>query len=154
MPADDNAPDDAHELALRVNALGVHLLRRLRKADVGAGLPAPHLSALSLLVSAGRHPIGGLAEYEQVTPPTMTHIVNALEERGLVRRVREPGDRRLVYVEATDEGRATIERGKTARVTRLAAELEALSLSDRRAVARAAHILLSLPERKRTGEGR
>jgi DNA-binding MarR family transcriptional regulator len=138
--------DDTHELALRINALGVHLLRRLRKADVGTGLAAPQLSALSLLVSAGRHTIGDLAGYEQVTPPTMTYIVNALEALGLVARLREPGDRRVVYVEATPEGRATVERGRTARVTRLAADLETLSPAERRILEDAAKILMSLPE--------
>jgi DNA-binding MarR family transcriptional regulator len=138
--------DDTHELALRLNALGVHLLRRLRKADVGTGLAAPQLSALSLLVSAGRHTIGDLAGYEQVTPPTMTYIVNALEALGLVARLREPGDRRVVYVEATPEGRATVERGRTARVTRLAADLETLSPGERKTLEDAARILMSLPE--------
>lgn len=146
MASPGEETSDAHELALSMNALGVHLLRRLRKADAGTGLPAPHLSALSLLVSAGRHTIGELAGYERVTPPTMTYIVNALEERGLVSRVREPGDRRVVHVEATSAGHTVIDRGQMQRVTRLAADLEALSEDDRRTLARAARILLSLPE--------
>ena len=45
-----------------------------------------------------------LAAAEQVRPPTMSRIVDALVERGLVTRETEPGDRRSVRIAATEEG--------------------------------------------------
>jgi len=39
----------------------------------------------------------------------MTDVVDKLEQRGMVRRVRHTGDRRSVKVELTEEGRAMIE---------------------------------------------
>ena len=39
-------------------------------------------------------------------PGAMTRMIDRLERKGLVRRVRSPSDRRKVFVELTDEGRA------------------------------------------------
>ncbi|HEU4656158.1 MAG TPA: MarR family transcriptional regulator [Capillimicrobium sp.] len=45
-----------------------------------------------------------------VTSATLTHHLNALERQGLVRRWREPENRRVQRVELTDEGVALFER--------------------------------------------
>jgi MarR family transcriptional regulator for hemolysin len=45
-----------------------------------------------------------------ITAATLTHHLNALERQGLVRRWREPGDRRSQRVELTDQGGALFDR--------------------------------------------
>ena len=40
----------------------------------------------------------------------MTRMIDRLESKGLIRRSRSPDDRRLVYLELTEEGRATYPR--------------------------------------------
>lgn len=45
-----------------------------------------------------------------ITGATLTHHLNALEDKGLVRRWRESGNRRVQRVELTDAGEATFER--------------------------------------------
>ncbi|GAA1302656.1 MarR family transcriptional regulator [Planotetraspora silvatica] len=40
----------------------------------------------------------------------MTRLLDRLEDKGLVRRRRHPGDRRSIVIEVTDEGRAIIPR--------------------------------------------
>src|ERR671933_1067936 len=72
----------------RLHSAAIHLLRRVRRQDDASGLTAPRLSALSVIVFGGPLTLGALAAAEQVRPPTMTRIVQALEEAGLV--VREP----------------------------------------------------------------
>src|ERR1044071_1953885 len=72
-----------------------------RSGGVGMDLDGPRASALSVLVFGGPVPIGRLAEIEQVSAPAITKTVTALEDAGLVRRVRHPTDRRVVLVEAT-----------------------------------------------------
>ena len=64
-----SSPD---ELADRWHSLAIHLLRRLRREDVKAGLTGPRLSALSVIVFAGPVTLGELAAAEQVAPPTVT----------------------------------------------------------------------------------
>jgi DNA-binding MarR family transcriptional regulator len=49
--------------------------------------------------------MGELAEMLDITPRTVTGLVDNLERDGLVRRVADPEDRRSVYAEITDQGR-------------------------------------------------
>src|SRR5512138_2827394 len=95
------ASDKNHELADRLHSVAIHLLRRLRREDDASGLPAPQLSALSVVVFGGPITLGALANAEQVRPPTITRLVATLEEQGLVDREADTEDRRVVRVRAT-----------------------------------------------------
>src|SRR5437762_6946774 len=88
----------ASELADRLHSAAIHLLRRLRREDDASGLPAPQLSAMSVIVFGGPITLGALASAEQVRPPTITKLVALLEEQGLVERETDPADRRVVRV--------------------------------------------------------
>jgi DNA-binding MarR family transcriptional regulator len=134
----DNTID---ELADRWHSLAIHLLRRLRREDVKAGLTGPRLSALSVIVFGGPITIGELAAAEQVKPPTMTRLVRALESGGLVRRERDPADGRVVRLRATTSGEALLGEGRARRVRRLAGPLGELSATERDRLRGAAEIL-------------
>jgi DNA-binding MarR family transcriptional regulator len=58
---------------------------------------------------SGRFAMGELAEMLDVSPRTVTGLVDNLERDGLVKRVDDPVDRRSVYAELTQEGRERIE---------------------------------------------
>lgn len=58
----------------------------------------------------GRLTMGELAEMLDVSPRTVTGLVDNLERDGLVKRVDDPGDRRAVYAEITQEGRERVKR--------------------------------------------
>src|SRR6185436_19812846 len=89
----------AEDLAQRLHAAAIHLLRRLRAEDDASGLTAPRLSALSVLVFGGPRSIGELAAAEQVRPPTISRLVRELERDGLVRREADAGDARIQRVQ-------------------------------------------------------
>ncbi|TMD41703.1 MAG: MarR family transcriptional regulator [Chloroflexi bacterium] len=55
-----------------------------------------------------RMTMGELAEMLEVSPRTVTGLVDNLERHGLVRRVDDPDDRRSVYAELTDPGRERV----------------------------------------------
>jgi len=57
----------------------------------------------------------------------MTDVVDKLEQRGLVRRVRHSGDRRSVKVELTDEGKAMTEAMFPDHAKRIHAAMSGLS---------------------------
>lgn len=136
---EDNTND---ELADRWHSLAIHLLRRLRREDVKAGLTGPRLSALSVIVFGGPITLGALAAAEQVKPPTMTRLVKALESEGLVRREKDPEDGRVVRLRATTRGENLLGEGRARRVRRLATPIGTLS-ADERATLRAASEILS-----------
>jgi DNA-binding MarR family transcriptional regulator len=130
------AADEAFEIADRLHSVAIHLLRRLRRVDSATGLPAPRLSALSVLVFGGPLTLTELAAAEQVRPPTMTRIIAALEAAELVEREGDPKDRRIVRVRATLRGIEVLEEGRRRRIGLLARELEALSPADRELLGR------------------
>ena len=132
---------DTKDIAARLHSSAIRLLRTLRREDDGSGLSAPRLSALSVVVFAGPMSLAGLAAAEQVKPPTMSRIVDALVERGLITRIAKPGDRRSVEIAATSEGIQLLEAGRERRVGALVTRLRGLADSERRALARGVEIL-------------
>src|SRR4249919_3041619 len=108
------------DAADRFHSAAIHALRHVRREDPATGLSAARLSALSVLVFGGARTIGELAAAQQVRAPTMTRIVHALEEEGLVAREADPHDGRRVRLRATAKGKRVLWRGREQRVERLA----------------------------------
>lgn len=129
------------QVAARLHSASIRLLRLLRREDDNAGLSAPRLSALSVLVFAGPQSLAELAAAEQVRPPTMSRIVDGLVEAGLVTREVKPGDRRSVRIAPTEEGKRLLEAGRERRVRALTSRLARLAESERRALTRGVEIL-------------
>lgn len=135
------AADPTTELADGLHSAAIHLLRRLRREDDASGLPAPQLSALSVIVFGGPVTLGQLAAAEQVRPPTITKLVAILEADGLVVREVDAADRRIVWVRATARGARLLQEGRARRVASLADSLRGLSAKDRAALERAVPLL-------------
>ena len=136
-PVNRREPD----VAERLHAAAVHLLRRLRRHDDAMGLTPARASALSIMVFGGRVTIGQLAQAEQVSAPTMTRLVVGLERDGLVRRENDPQDGRVVWLTATAKGTRILHQGRRRRVEALAADLAALDPAERDTLAQAAGII-------------
>src|SRR5436190_21299803 len=80
------------EAADRFHSAAIHALRHVRREDPATGVPPAQLSALSVLVFGRPRTLGGLAAADQVRPPTMTRIVQAVEATGVVLRASERAD--------------------------------------------------------------
>lgn len=98
------AIDTVAELLIPRASLAVRLLlrrsrRRVSRSEAGV------LSA----ASGGARRITELAEIEGVAQPTMTLLVKRLEERGWVRRERDPDDGRVVLVSLTEAGATVLD---------------------------------------------
>jgi DNA-binding MarR family transcriptional regulator len=132
---------NSENIADQLHSAAIHLLRKLRKEDEGSGLNAPRLSALSVIVFGGPITLGDLAAAEQVRPPTMTRIVNALEEQGLVTKKQDANDRRSTFLSATPAGKKLLMEGRARRVRTLAKQIAALSREQRSTLQKAAEIL-------------
>ena len=126
------------EAADRIHSAAIHLLRRVHEVDAEAMRISPaRASALSVLVFGGGRSLGALARAERVTAATMSRLVSAMEQEGLVRRERDAGDARAVRLEATSKGRRVLERGRARRLDLLegllagatAAEVDAVQVA-------------------------
>ena len=52
--------------------------------------------------------VSDISNHLRVTSPSVTHLLNSLEEKGMVKRTQDELDRRSVNVELTEEGLAFI----------------------------------------------
>jgi DNA-binding MarR family transcriptional regulator len=79
---------------------------RLESALAGVDLSLAKLGVLTKLVEASEPlPLGELAVCQKCVRSNMTQLVDRLEADGLVRRVDDPRDRRVVLAELTSLGR-------------------------------------------------
>ena len=120
----------SEEIADRLHSTAIHVLRRVRAQDSASGISPARLSALSVIVFAGPISLNDLAAAEQVRPPTMSRIVDALETSGFARRRLNEEDRRAVLIEATARGAAVLRAGRKRRVRFLAAYLAGMSATE------------------------
>ncbi|WP_228979036.1 MarR family winged helix-turn-helix transcriptional regulator [Streptomyces sp. DH12] len=118
-----NAPDAdgllAEQLLRLTRRLHRSQKRQLEAVDVRI---TPAQSRLLRTVAHYESPprMADLAERLEVVPRAVTSLVDGLEASGRVRRVPDPANRRVIRIELTDEGRATLRRLRSAR--RAAAE--------------------------------
>ena len=74
------------------------------------GLGATEEKTLSLLSRFGPLTAGEIANQTGLTTPSVTGLLDRLESKGMVRRVRDPHDRRRVIVEPNQERLAKLDR--------------------------------------------
>lgn len=85
----------------RIHAICSHPLHR--------DLSLPQLHILIQLSERGSMMVSELANLFQISPPSASAMLDRMEERGLVERIRDHEDRRVVRVQATERGRSTAE---------------------------------------------
>jgi MarR family transcriptional regulator, organic hydroperoxide resistance regulator len=71
---------------------------------VRLGVSMTHFNVLTLLRHHDAMPMSRLADVIGTSLPSATGVVDRMEERGLVERVRVPDDRRVVLVRPTQAG--------------------------------------------------
>lgn len=80
------------------------LVDQSKNAEEETGLTSSQLWAMKEIAAAGSLKGAELARRMFVHPATIVNMVDRLEERGLVVRVRSQKDRRVVDIELTDKG--------------------------------------------------
>jgi DNA-binding MarR family transcriptional regulator len=75
------------------------------------GMRIQELRLLFTLDRLGALPMSVLAEEQVTTQASITGLVDDLEERGLVERVRSKEDRRVINVGITRKGKDALEKG-------------------------------------------
>ncbi|TDQ04528.1 DNA-binding MarR family transcriptional regulator [Labedaea rhizosphaerae] len=131
----------ASTLTSRLRLAVVRLNRRLRAQRANSTVSLTQVSAMSTLYKCGPLTPGELATREGVQPPSMTRVLSALEEMGIVSRKPHPSDGRQAIVELTDLGRKMVVEDITAREAWLDHRLNTLTEDERAVLSRAAEII-------------
>lgn len=127
------ADTDLDELATRLR-LAVGRLNRRVRIDGGESVPPLQLSALVTVEQHGPLRLSELARREAVTAPTMSRVLSALDEQGLVVRAADPQDARGVLVTLSAEGSRRLDVVRTRRTALIARRLARLDDAQRAAL--------------------
>jgi DNA-binding MarR family transcriptional regulator len=115
----------------------ITLLSRLSKSvyrktpESLLGMSLRHYVALSYIADPGRISQQQLSEILCIDANNTVLLLNEMESQGLIRRVRDPVDRRRHLVEVTEHGRQLFHRAQSARESVEDEVLGALSASER-----------------------
>ena len=125
MPPDPSADKELLEQAARLRLAVARLARVLRQRSM-SGLTPSQLSCLTSVEALEPVRLADLAAREAVAPPTLTRIVAAMVDIGLVERKSDPADARAALITTTAEGRAALQRVREERTAHLVQRLAAL----------------------------
>lgn len=137
MPTAVRTAELSSQLRLSVMRLG----RRLRNERADLTLTLSQLATLSTLHRHGSLTPRELAEHEKVQPPSMTRVLAALEERGMVARAPHPSDGRQQLVSLTPAAMTMLKDDRRQRDAWLARRLAEFTPEERAVLGRAAPLL-------------
>ena len=131
-------PNPEHGTAATVEAILTEVsgwVGELRCASMGrlvqSHVSLSHMHVLWLLQHQGALTMSRLAELLDVSFSNATGIIDRMEEKGLVERVRVPDDRRLVMVRPAEAGMRALVQAETSKRERLRAVLGHLTAAER-----------------------
>lgn len=112
----------------------IPLVMRTVAAELRAAgeLPAPAHFGLLTILGAQPRTLSELALLQGVSLPTMSNSISTLVQRGWAKRSSPARDRRVVLIEVTPHGRATLERVSRAAEAHLSEMLTTLDPVSRR----------------------
>src|SRR5262245_57073739 len=98
------------ETVTRLRVALLMLARRMRTTSGEEGLTPTQYGVLATLERDGPMRAGDLASTEALNPTMLSRVLGHLEDRGLVERSADAGDRRSTWARATGSGRRLVRR--------------------------------------------
>ncbi len=130
----------------RISRIATHVARRQEEVFGRYGLNRGDVGVLGALRTAGpphRLSPTQLLKGLMLSSAGMTGRLDRLEERGLVERHRDPGDRRAVLVELTEKGRELVDAAVAANTRAERGLLDGLGEREAKSLARLLQRLLA-----------
>jgi DNA-binding MarR family transcriptional regulator len=100
--------DALHEIADGIAALASRRRCAVARRVHHSGISLGHLQILWILQEHGPLPVSRLADWLGIGAPNATGLLDRMEQRGLVERLRDSEDRRVVLARATALGLAAV----------------------------------------------
>lgn len=119
----------------------VTLRRIIRATDLqskrmvkASGLTIPQVMVLRAIADLGDVTVRRVSDEVSLSQATVTTILNRLEARGLVTRVRSETDKRVVNARLTPDGRSVLESAPTLLHEKFIARFEGLNSREQREI--------------------
>lgn len=119
--------DDLERLLRTVSSI---IKRRGRDILADFDITPPQFNALLILRNEGKLTIGELGEKMYLACSTATDLIDRMERNGLVERMRDSNDRRVIRLQVKDKGTEMHEAVMTARKRYLSSVLEKISVEE------------------------
>ena len=94
------------------------------------GLSLAELRILHMLEELGPSPMRKLTNDILITPGAMTGLIDGLEDKGFVERIRSKDDRRVITIKNTSKGETILKRAKSLHKQYVEKKLESLSKAE------------------------
>ncbi|HEX5990107.1 MAG TPA: MarR family transcriptional regulator [Solirubrobacterales bacterium] len=143
----DRAPST---LAFLLSQVGIHASRRFAERIAAVELNPPLFRVLNLVDAAEGRSQQAIGAAIDVPPSRMVALVDELEQRGLVERRPNPGDRRVRALYLTAKGRKALARGRQIAHEHEEALTHGLSAADRK---RLVDLLQKMVDEQAIGKG-
>lgn len=131
-PAKDPEADLVEEVDRLLRSVSLLVRRRGRMSLEGSRVTPPQFNALQAVARAGGLTMGELCQQLYLASSTVTALVDRLEEAGLVERVRDGHDKRVVRLSVTEAGYRVMDQVMSARIAYLRTVLDRLDDPDQR----------------------
>jgi MarR family 2-MHQ and catechol resistance regulon transcriptional repressor len=145
MPSEPPALTD--QIISQLRSMMSHQRQKWAAQCQAYGLSMTHFQVLVILDGDGPTAMSRLAEQLGVGFSNATSIVGRLEERGVVRRVHDVVDRRIVLAQLTDEGREMLRHIEEIRLAHMRQLVETMTTDEQRIVVRALESMTAAHQR-------
>jgi DNA-binding MarR family transcriptional regulator len=135
-----------NDTVIRLRRVVLKLARQLNAASREEGLTPTQASVLGITTVRGPLSLAELTELEGINPTMLSRVVGALDNYGLINRLRDPDDFRAARVEITPKGRSVYERITAQRMTVISESVDGLPAGQQAALLEALPALESLAE--------
>ena len=136
--------EDAEVIADELQFVVGALVRQMRSVSPARDMSLSQVSILKRLDREGPHAVAELARLDKITHQSVTVSVNALVDRGLVRRVADSGDLRRTLLIITGDGTQLLAERREAGLENLAS-----AIADRLSDAERTRLSQALPLMRR-----
>jgi len=100
------SPASRHGITRLINRVRVELIDALDRELAPFDITAPQLIVLASVANGEADSAAGLCKTISYDPGAMTRMIDRLQQKGLVRRIPHPDDRRAMNLELTVAGKA------------------------------------------------
>jgi DNA-binding MarR family transcriptional regulator len=115
--------------------------RRLNKCY---GLTVPQIICLYEIGEQGMMTISSLSKKVYLSMSTLVGVIDRLEEKELVQRIRDVKDRRIMYINSTDKGREFVSASPYLLHNRLNENLQELTEEEQVTLANSVNLLVTV----------
>ena len=99
-------------------------------------LTIPQFAALNVLAAAGTLPMTELSSKLYITKPAVTNLVDRLEKNKFLKRIAEPGDRRVHLIRIDPKGEKLVQKMQASILESLLKTLEQFGASEKKTIIR------------------